>query len=178
MIIKKLLYLNLKLSLTMLRNFTTFLIFILLCNCKNNKLNREPVIIDSISFLKYGQEFDLNNIMTGVDFLNEIQNSSDTIHTKLRANIKDVCSKKGCWITLELPNQEELMVRFKDYSFFVPLESSGEAIINGIAFNSYTSVEDLRHYAEDSGASFIDIETIIEPKVTYNFIAEGILLVQ
>ena len=61
----------------MLRNFTTFLIFILLCNCKNNKLNREPVIIDSISFLKYGQEFDLNNIMTGVDFLNEIQNSSD-----------------------------------------------------------------------------------------------------
>ena len=83
----------------MLRNLTTFLIFILLCNCKNNKLNREPVIIDSISFLKYGQEFDLNNIMTGVDFLNEIQNSSDTIHTKLRAKVKDVCSKKGCWIT-------------------------------------------------------------------------------
>ena len=70
------------------------------------------------------------------------------------------------------------MVRFKDYSFFVPLESSGEAIINGIAFNSYTSVEDLRHYAEDSGASFNDIETITEPKVTYNFIAEGVLLVQ
>ena len=68
MIIKKLLYLNLKLSLIMLRNLTTFLIFILLCNCKNNKLNREPVIIDSISFLKYGQEFDLTNIMTVVIF--------------------------------------------------------------------------------------------------------------
>ena len=88
----------------MLRNLITLLVFILLCSCKNNTLNREPVIIDSISFLKYGQEFDLTNIMTGGDFLNEIQNSSDTIYTKLRANIKDVCSKKGCWITLELPN--------------------------------------------------------------------------
>jgi len=160
------------------RNLIMFLIFILLFNCKNNRLNGKHVIIDSISFLRYGEEFDLNNIMTGDDLLNEIQNSSDTIHTKLRAKIKDVCSKKGCWATLELPNKEELMVRFKDYSFFLPLESSGEAIINGIAFNSYTSVEVLRHYAEDSGASFNEIETIIEPKVTYNFIAEGVLLVQ
>jgi hypothetical protein len=41
---------------------------------------------------------------------------------------------------------------------------------------SETSVEELRHYAEDAGKSQEEIEAITEPKKTYSFVADGVLL--
>ena len=81
-------------------------------------------------------------------------------------------------MTLTMPNENDLMVRFKDYGFFVPLDAQGEVLINGKAFISETSVEDLRHYAEDAGASTEEIELITTPKVSYNFEADGVLILQ
>jgi hypothetical protein len=37
---------------------------------------------------------------------------------------------------------------------------------------------DLRHYAEDAGASSAEIEAITEPKITYSFMADGVLLAE
>ena len=102
----------------------------------------------------------------------------DTVQVTTRGTVGDVCSKKGCWMTLPLSNGEELMVQFKDYGFFVPLEASGEVIVNGMAYVSETSVADLRHYAEDAGAPSAEIEAIIKPKVTYSFMADGVLLAE
>ena len=107
-----------------------------------------------------------------------IQNKGDTIQLTLSGTIKEVCAKKGCWMTLTMPDESDLMVRFKDYSFFVPLDAQGEVLINGKAFISETSVEDLRHYAEDAGASTEEIELITTPKVSYNFEADGVLILQ
>ncbi|MDA9847118.1 DUF4920 domain-containing protein [Flavobacteriaceae bacterium] len=45
-------------------------------------------------------------------------------------------------------------------------------------FFSETSIEDLRHYAEDAGASAEDIAAIVSPKVSYNFEADGVLISQ
>ncbi len=56
------------------------------------------------------------------------------------------------------------------------LHASGEAIVNGKAFVSETSVEELKHYAEDAGKSKEEIEAITEPKRTYGFLADGVLL--
>ena len=81
-------------------------------------------------------------------------------------------------MTLGLFGGEELMVRFKDYDFFVPLDASGQVIINGKAFISQTSVPDLKHYAEDSGLSKSEIESITKPKITYSFIADGVILAE
>ena len=83
------------------------------------------------------------------------------IHCSSRqGTIKEVCIKKGCWMTLSLENDSEMMVRFKDYGFFVPLDASGEVLIHGKAFISETSVDDLRHYAEDAGASDDEIAAV------------------
>jgi len=102
----------------------------------------------------------------------------DTINLKFNANIKDVCAKKGCWMTLPAGNDDEtIMVRFKDYGFFMPLDAAGkEVIVAGKAFVNEVSVADLKHYAEDAGKSPEEIADITEPAMEFAFEANGVLL--
>ena len=93
----------------------------------------------------------------------------------MKGKIVDVCAKKGCWMTLDM-GEETVMVRFKDYGFFVPTDASGEVVINGKAFVNEISVDDLKHYAEDAGKSAEEIAKITEPEITMSFEADGVLL--
>ena len=81
-------------------------------------------------------------------------------------------------MTLDLPDtNEDPMVKFKDYGFFVPKDIEGEeVIVEGIAFIEETSVEDLKHFAEDAGKSKEEIESITEPSKSPGFLAHGVLL--
>ena len=151
---------------------------ILFWNCKDNKPQRLPLKIESTTYLSYGSRFDVSEVSTSEEFTNIMVGLTDTIQVTMRGMVSDVCSKKGCWMTIPLSNGEELMVRFKDYDFFVPIDASGEVIINGMAYISATSVADLRHYAEDAGSSSAEIEAIIEPKISYSFMADGVLLAE
>ncbi|WP_299617532.1 DUF4920 domain-containing protein [uncultured Tenacibaculum sp.] len=101
----------------------------------------------------------------------------DTVTVKFASKINEVCSKKGCWMKLPLSQEEEIMVRFKDYGFFMPLDSQGkDVIVEGKAFVKVTPVDELRHYAEDAGKSKEEIEKITEPKKEMAFLAHGVLL--
>jgi hypothetical protein len=102
----------------------------------------------------------------------------DTITAKVSAKINEVCQMKGCWMKLDLGNDQDVMVTFKDYGFFMPLNAEGEVIINGKAFLKETSVDDLRHYAEDAGKSAKEIAAITQPEKTFAFEADGVLLKQ
>ena len=74
-------------------------------------------------------------------------------------------------------DEKDLMVRFKDYGFFMPLDAQGDCYYQWHLLHvSETSVEDLKHYAEDAGASALEIEAIISPEITYSFEADGVLL--
>lgn len=101
----------------------------------------------------------------------------DTINVKFASKIKEVCSKKGCWMKLPLGDDAETMVRFKDYGFFMPLDSNDrEVIIEGKAFVKETSVKELQHYAEDAGKSKEEIAKITTPKMEFSFEANGVLM--
>lgn len=101
----------------------------------------------------------------------------DTVAIKFKSKIKEVCKKKGCWMSLELPNQKESFVRFKDYGFFVPLNAdNSDAIVSGRAFIDVVTVDELKHYAKDGGKSDEEIAKITEPKITYAFTADGVLI--
>lgn len=104
--------------------------------------------------------------------------SGDTVNAKMKGKIIEVCSKKGCWMTLDMGNEKQVMVRFKDYGFFMPLNATGDVVVNGKAFVNETSVDELRHYAEDAGKSEEEIAAITEPKLEYKFLADGVLLAQ
>ena len=104
---------------------------------------------------------------------------SDTLRTNFTATVKEVCQAKGCWMKLELEDGKEVMVRFKDYGFFMPMDiADKEVVVDGIAFVNEMSVADQRHYAKDAGKSESEIIEINKPKPTYNFEASGVLLKQ
>ena len=153
------------------------IIFLYSCNQKTNK-GQSPIQVNSIVYDTYGAAMDAQSIVP----INDISMSfltmkkTDTMFAKVKGAIKEVCSKKGCWMTLDIGGEKEMMVRFKDYGFFMPLDAKGDVIINGFATISETSVEDLKHYAEDSGASELEIEAIVTPELTYSFEADGVLL--
>ncbi|MFD0864062.1 DUF4920 domain-containing protein [Sungkyunkwania multivorans] len=101
----------------------------------------------------------------------------DTIPVKFKAKVNSVCQKKGCWMRLDLGEDQETMVRFKDYGFFMPKDiADQEVVVEGKAFVEETSVKDLQHYAKDAGKTAEEIAAITKPKKTYSFTADGVLL--
>jgi len=157
----------------------TFLcLLVLTVSCKNEAKEASNELALSQDYLSIGQKINDSGILSQSEISKAYNNlkEGDTIVTKVQGTINEVCSNKGCWMKLDLGNDKEVMVRFKDYGFFMPLDAEGEVIINGKAFVSETSVDELRHYAEDAGKSEEEIAAINEPEVTYSFEADGVLL--
>ncbi len=101
----------------------------------------------------------------------------DSIETKVTGEVLGVCKKKGCWMDVDLGDGNNMTVRFKDYGFFVPLNSEGrKATINGIAKVDTQSVDWLKHKAHDAGKSQEEIDAITEPIVKITFLADGVIM--
>jgi len=101
----------------------------------------------------------------------------DTINVKFKSKIMSVCKKKGCWMKMDLAENKESFIRFKDYGFFVPLNAdNSDAVVSGKAFLDVISVDELKHYAKDGGKSQEEIDKITQPKITYAFQADGVLI--
>jgi len=97
---------------------------------------------------------------------------------KFAAKVNDVCQSKGCWMRLSI-GDEEAMVKFKNYGFFMPKNiADKEVIVQGKAFIAEVSIEEQRHYAEDAGKSEEEIAVIIQVEKTLSFEADGVLLIQ
>ena len=80
---------------------------------------------------------------------------------------------------MKLKTEEDtLMVRFKDYSFFVPKEGveGRNAIIQGEAYYDTLTVELLQHYAQDAGKSEDEILSITDPEYNFLFEANGVII--
>ena len=110
----------------------------------------------------------------------KIQNlflAKEKFNAKLKAKVTDVCQMKGCWMKLEIGEEKDIMVNFKDYSFFVPKNIIGkEVIVSGEAFKRNISVDELKHYARDRGENESAISLIVEPKEIYSLTAKGVIL--
>ena len=158
--------------------FSLVLICLMFFNCKKKNHARTAVDMKSVTYSLHGSSFEVDPVISTKDFSRLMTNGSDTVNMVIKGVIKEVCSKKGCWMRLPLTDEKDLMVRFKDYGFFVPTDASGEVIMKGQAFKTQISVADLRHYAQDAAANEAEIAAIIEPKTSYSFIAEGVLIAQ
>lgn len=113
-----------------------------------------------------------------VDALPKALEGNKTLDTKITGKVTDVCSQKGCWLTLETADKTKVFVRMKDYAFFVPTDMIGKTIVlDGQAKLKTTSVEELRHYAEDAKKPKDEIAAITKPEEEIRFMATGILVV-
>ena len=76
-------------------------------------------------------------------------------------------------------SEGEIFVQFQDYGFFMPKDLAGqEVIIEGKAYRQETSVEELKHYAEDAGKTAEEIAAITEPVMEKKFMATGVVVVK
>ena len=101
----------------------------------------------------------------------------DSVQLTLSGTALSSCTKKGCWMTVDLGEGESMRVTFKDYAFFVPKDLSGERVLmQGVLKQKISSVDDQRHYAEDAGKSAAEIAAIQQPDTAYTFEAAGVLI--
>lgn len=149
--------------------------FMGIMGCKHND---KPVATDDV-----GQYFGEKITADGVIDFNELLDkmaTSEEVEATVSGKVESVCQAKGCWMNIVSPDgskNEEMFVKFKDYGFFMPLDISGkEVIMRGKAYKEETSVDELRHYAEDEGKTAEEIALINEPLVELKFMADGVIL--
>ena len=127
----------------------------------------------------YGEKLSSNKL-TSINELNYLFTSlkdGEFNNTKFKAKVVDVCKMKGCWMNLDLNNNKQVMVRFKNYSFFVPKDIEGtEGSVDGKAFIDILTVDELKHYAFDAGKSKEEIDKIQKEKRIYSFEATGVVI--
>jgi hypothetical protein len=104
---------------------------------------------------------------------------TETVETKIKAKVLDVCSKKGCWVKLQVNDSTTAFVKMKDYGFFVPLAAIGKTVvIDGEVKMKTTSVAELQHYAEDAKKTKEEIAAITKPEKEIRVLAKGIVVVE
>ena len=128
---------------------------------------------------KYGQEFTVNadDVMTVSSFNNNMKGKTELPNVVVQGKITQVCQAAGCWVKLYNDAGEEIMVKFKDHSFFVPKDIAGKTItVYGTGEKKVIPVKELRHLAKDAGASKDDIKKITAPKEEVRIIATGAIV--
>ncbi len=146
-------------------------------SCKNNT---NPSSQDEIGSY-YGDKIDGSKSITYEELLKRMETEKE-VEATVVGRVEGVCQTKGCWMNIvstSNPEAEEMFVKFKDYGFFMPKDIAGkDVIMRGKAFKEETTVEELRHYAEDEGMSAEEIATITEPIYELKFMADGVILKQ
>ena len=145
--------------------FNTFLVLFVLLSFQNN-------IAQST---QHGASFELKQDIDDTSSVFQDLSVSDSLNAQIKGTITEVCQAKGCWMKVNLADEKEVFVKFKDYGFFVPTDSAGkEVVMNGQAFIEEMSVEDQQHYTMDKGATKEEVAKITQPKKTLRFEADGV----
>lgn len=105
--------------------------------------------------------------------------ASDTVQAGFKARVLEVCQMKGCWMRVELDGEQTVMVRFKDYGFFVPKDIAGSEVwVEGKAFVSEVPEGERRHLARDAGRTEQEVMAIRGPERAPGFEASGVRIIQ
>ena len=148
-----------------------FLITIIACKKEEVKVN----------YASFGETITAKNAISKNDMISKFKTlkEGDTIDVKFASTVSEVCKTKGCWMKIDLGDAQETTVKFKDYGFFVPMNSEErQVVVNGKAYVSIVSVDELQHFAKDAGKSDEEIAKITDPKFTYSFLADGVLIAE
>ena len=148
---------------TLTKTFIIFFFSILSFSQNDNNYERYGELFENSEIINYELERD--------NFLN----SSSKV--KIEGEILSSCPMKGCWMRISV-EKDTVLVRFKDYGFFVPKNGieGKSTIINGKLSVDTLSIAQLQHYAEDAGKSKEEIALISKPEITISFLADGVLI--
>jgi hypothetical protein len=134
--------------------------------------------VTSFEGKSFGEGVKKGNVITTAEINKQLGDSTKK-DMKVTGEVVLVCQKKGCFMNLAMPNGETMFVNFKDYAFFMPKDLAGrKVVIDGFAERKETSVEDLKHFAEDAKKSPEEIAKITKPKKEIVFEAKGVVILE
>ena len=87
--------------------------------CTNNKTeskNETPAVDTTLQY--FGEKITEEGAVAANLLPTQMQ-GKDSLKIKLKGSIEEVCQKKGCWMNLNIGNNQSMKVRFKDYAFFI-----------------------------------------------------------
>jgi hypothetical protein len=138
-----------------------------------------PKTVERIEGKHFGETISEKGAISYDKLLTTMEKKGGVEDVKVEGKVEKVCQNKGCWMTIVSNDAtaEVMMVKFKDYGFFMPFDLSDKKVVmHGNAYIETTSVDELRHYAEDAGQSEEEIAKITEPKKEYKFLADGVVI--
>ena len=126
----------------------------------------------------FGEAFEVKDVISYDSLLTRLETEESVEDVVVKGKVDGVCQKKGCWMNIVSESNadaEKLFVKFHDYGFFMPFDLAGSNVVmKGKAYKEITSVEELKHYAEDEGKSEEEIAQITEPVAELKFMATGV----
>jgi hypothetical protein len=149
---------------------------ILLISCQSpnsdEQVSTEPLAQE---FMNFGDStFSIDGAISAASMVESFETKGDTMYGTVAGEITKVCTVKGCWMATAIDSNNNLFVDY-DYEFLLPTNSQGQnMVMTGYAYWDSTSVAELRHYAEDRGASEEEIAAITEPTGEVKFKATGV----
>ena len=140
--------------------------------------NAQPPAGDAKPGDWYGEKITADGALSIAEIPAKLE-KAETIDTKIKAKIVEVCPKKGCWLRLQVNDSTTAMVKMKDYGFFLPEAAKGKTVVlDGEIKMKTTSVAELKHYAEDAKKSKEEIAAITKPEKEIRVTAKGIVIVE
>jgi len=134
---------------------------------------------ESPSSIPAGEDFGAGLTLQSPTPLTEVVLTPEKFEHKkilLHGRILDVCQRKGCWTILR-EGGTHVRVRFEDYGFFLPTDSTGaEAFIEGTVRVETLSEKTARHYESESRGG--DPDSITGPQREVGFTASGVRLLE
>lgn len=163
----------------MIRSIIAIIVTGLLFACNSGNVKQQQTAETKIQEEElgyYGEQISVENLISGEKLVSML-NEQDSVWVSMKSKIVSNCQNSGCWMDLDVGNEEVVKVTFKDYAFFVPLDSEGKtATVEGFAKKELIPVDLLKHYAEDDGKSQEEIDAITEPELAYTFEAIGVII--
>jgi len=153
-----------------------FLSLFIFSACNNKQVKTTKVINNTDKeLIFYGATFEPAKKTLNITDLHKKMESTALLNTTVKGEVEKVCMKKGCWMTIKNSEGDPMRVTFKDYAFFMPMDIHDKKVtFTGKAYQDTTSVDMLRHYAEDEGLAQSEINKITEPKIEIAFEATGV----
>jgi hypothetical protein len=145
--------------------------------CSDGEKHAHTVSADGTVYAHYGDKITPDGAMSTEELVAKMAGQT-SIDAKFTGTIIQTCQKKGCWMSVALPDGNDMTVTFKDYGFFVPTEGVEQQtfVAQGVCSYDTLSVEWLQHLAEDAGKTAEEIAMITEPEFALAFEATGVVI--
>jgi hypothetical protein len=150
------------------------------CNSNKTAENNDATASDSAKKeMHYGIAMQFDEATPVADMAAKVKTERQ-FNGNVTGVITAVCKHAGCWADLDCGNGQTIKILFRNADsteFSIDKNAIGRTLTaHGIGFLDTTSVEKLKHYAEDDEKSKEEIAKITEPEIVVGFRADAAML--